>query len=397
MVSVSNLSWEQQLILATLQVGPVREARIREILAHEMDWRVVRETAAAWSVFRLFVTRLKTIDVSDCIPPEILTSMSRVSMGAAARNMILVHEFLKIWKVMKEAGIKAAVFKGPVLGIQAFGDSLVRSFSDIDLVVAQNQVEETIDLLTGFEFRCTFEFTENAKRHWARCGRDFGFQKGGLNLDFHQRFVEGPKFLGLSEDEWAQLPTISLESEQVYVFSTELSILALCIHGMRHTWSPAKFLIDLAHFVDNQKDIDWDVLNLRAKKMGCHRIVTIGLHLAESVCGLQLSQTAKMAFPLNKKSRKSLRHYQTRSVAINPKITALILFFGVLNALDSFPVRLRYLSYFILTPSPQDFMLVTLPKSLHWLYYLIRPFRLAWRFAVKPLQRRLMGKNTVEW
>jgi len=382
-----SLSPEKRLVLTTLQTVLDKPLLVDCLDTTALDWARVREVATNWDVLRIFVTHLGSAGAETMVPQDILVEFKRESKQIAARNWFLIQEFLAIKTTLQELGIQPFVFKGPALGIQAYDHALARRFSDIDLVIRQDQVVAVIELMTQLGFQSTFRFTPNAKRHWAQSGRDFGFFRDGLALDFHQRFVEGPRFLGLTAEDWLVSNDVQLESDTIRVFTPEMTVLALCIHGIRHTWTPLKFLADLAHFVHSQGQIDWNLLRHRASRMGCLQIVAIGLHLANRVCGLQLPEAAQVVMVLTKRGRRLLNGYQRRATEIDPTIDAVILFHGVYDALDTLGYRLRYLAYFFLTPSLNDFDLVALPRPLHGLYVVIRPLRLAWRFIAAPLMR----------
>src|SRR5205823_1269879 len=68
----------------------------------------------------------------------------------------------------------------------------------------------------------------------------------------------------------------------------EHTLLLLCVHGTRHFWGNLKWVCDIAQAVSAFSEIDWARTLARADKLGCRRMLLIGMVLARDVCGVDL-------------------------------------------------------------------------------------------------------------
>ncbi len=68
---------------------------------------------------------------------------------------------------------------------------------------------------------------------------------------------------------------------------TDLLIM-LCVHGSSHYWTSLKWVCDIAAFMRKYSDPDWIHLSAEAKKLGCWRMLLVGLSLAKVIIGAEL-------------------------------------------------------------------------------------------------------------
>lgn len=78
---------------------------------------------------------------------------------------------------------------------------------------------------------------------------------------------------------------------EVRVFSPEDLLIYLCAHGTKHRWMKLKWIADVAAHVRSQV-IDWSVVEKRAKRLGCMRMVHLGLLLASALLNLKIDESS---------------------------------------------------------------------------------------------------------
>ncbi len=71
--------------------------------------------------------------------------------------------WLKSWKLLKENGINAVTYKGPVLASQAYGNIGLREFGDIDIFINKKDALKVkkIMIYKGYELYPPLDFEED--------------------------------------------------------------------------------------------------------------------------------------------------------------------------------------------------------------------------------------------
>jgi hypothetical protein len=164
-------------------------------------------------------------------------------------------------------------------------------------------------------------------------------------------------------------------------------LLFLCVHGTRHYWERLQWICDVAELVRREPALDWDRLESSAARVGCHRMLRFGLHLA----GDLLEAPAPEAV--------------LRQASQDPAVRGLAEFVGrglftpgpdprsfgafrsyYLGTRERWQDRFAYWRTFAwqgLVPSEEDRAAVSLPAFLSGGYYLVRAGRLAGKYGAR--------------
>src|SRR5215207_3754046 len=109
-------------------------AETRELLARPPDWERVVRLAGRHKVLP-HVYRALREGFRDSAPAEALQRLEDEAGANARRNLMLTGRLLKLLTLLAAAGVEAVPFKGPLLALSAYGDSSMRQFADLDLLV----------------------------------------------------------------------------------------------------------------------------------------------------------------------------------------------------------------------------------------------------------------------
>ena len=186
--------------------------------------------------------------------------------------------FNEVSDLLTSADIGFIPLKGPVLSYRISGDPLYRAYNDIDFLVDRTLVPKVVELLLNKGYTSPYyEFPES------NCRRKLLFNH------FNEIYLYNPLLSAGVEVHWTLFPTritgevkISqiinghmirqdLGTRSFRVFSNELEILYLVIHGGLHGWGKLKWLADIYFFsskygIDKQKFIQLTV-RLRAERL----------------------------------------------------------------------------------------------------------------------------------
>lgn len=186
---------------------------------------------------------------------------------------------------------------------------------------------------------------------------------------------------------WDRLEQISVNGRKLTTVSVEDLLLILCLHGFTHFWERLGWICDVAALIDSQKKIDWPTVLENADRLGCRRILSLGLYLASNLLGapvpLEIWTTAPAdptVLVLADQVQRGLFTERAQPVGtFNEVCLHLAMKEGKRDKIKS---GLRLLA----TPRVDDWKLLSLPASLLFLYYALRPLRLAGKYTAKLLR-----------
>lgn len=157
--------------------------------------------------------------------------------------------------------------------------------------------------------------------------------------------------------------------------SPENNLIVLCTHGSKHVWSRLSWICDVAQLLASSPDLDWKEVTSEVKKAGLGRTLALGILLAHRVAGATVPQTILRRFEADTTVRLLAQHIQ-ENLFDAPGSTPPGLIPYNIQLLDFHDRLGLLLSTDLLRLSEKDLAAFPLPKSLHALYYLIRPFRI---------------------
>src|SRR5271163_2569862 len=136
---------EAELLLCCASTGNF-DGRIRELLEIGVDWNIVAAMAERHKITPLLYRRLSRVAPDLLVRPELAPIVQKF-MGIVGRNLYLTKELLSLLDLLKQNGIPAISFKGPLLAVDAFGDVALREFGDLDLLLRPAHMREAKRLL----------------------------------------------------------------------------------------------------------------------------------------------------------------------------------------------------------------------------------------------------------
>ena len=360
-----------RLVLAAIQVSESPKAFGR--IFTDIELSRAFELARRHGISALFYMFMRGQE-SALSSYAILKRHSKVYLGNVGRNMQVTQNMIHLLDLLKEKGIPAIPFKGPVIAVQAYGDIGLRSFCDIDLLIRPGDFHRVYELMESAGYQSLKSIIADMKSVWSRTRRNFEFQKGNLLIDFHQQVTTGPGFLELKV-QWDKLSSVDLNGREVPCLCLEDTILMLAMHGTHHGWNILKYVADFAHLVHTHKDeINWEKLERKARKMGVLRMVLIGIYLGHDFCGLAVPPRIKENIIKDRIADKLVAYFKSRVMA--PQKSGLIPQTALPRSMDTWRHQLRYLSYYIFTPTNLDLLSIRLPMFFYPLYFIMRPIRL---------------------
>jgi hypothetical protein len=350
-----------------------------------IDWKLFLELAYHHRLFPLLTTKLTKID-NHLIPPYIVQAISQTYKENTFHMLFLASVMEEIYKLFTDNRINVVVLKGPILALDLYGDVSLRTSSDLDMLIPIDELEKAEKLLLNLGYvKDDYIRTILNDWKWRHHHITFIHPKTKVKIEIHWRFNPGPAKEPSFAELWERRGTSFLTENPIHILGKEDLFLFLVTHGARHGWSRLRWLMDIHQLT--MKKLDWSVVINRLRKYGYLHvggqaiILTAGIFQTPLVKEMESLVSKKIAHTLAQQAIFYLEGMVNLHTDPVPEHIALY-HKQHLFSLLSIRQRLIFISSF-LYPYPEDAVVLPLPKSLHFLYFPLRPLLWAWRKAKK--------------
>lgn len=374
----------------------VRNAAIRSAASQSIDWDKFLRVVDRQRVAGLAHKGLKETGIE--LPLAVKSRLAARAGEIARQCLKLASEALTLQAVFDSAAIPAMFLKGTALGLLAYNNIGIKQAWDIDLLVLPEDVGRVCKILAAAGYKRIMppeSFTDGRFFSWTDFAHECIFLKEttGAYLELHWRLSANPAALShITATSTSQLVVVS-PGHALRTIADEGLFAFLCMHGALHGWSRLKWLADLAAWLSQRPAGTIDLLYRKAKMDGVGRAAAQALLLCEQLFAMPLPPD----FALELRSDRATRWL----VAI-----ALDAMAGdaASRQTDDRPLgNLKIeISHFLLATSARewfrelysksigwtDFQQIALPRSLFFLYPVLRVPSWIWRRAVRIGQLR---------
>jgi Uncharacterised nucleotidyltransferase len=420
----SDRDLEVELLLYCSRTHPdaVQLQRIQTLVQQPLDWTYLLERATYHSVLPLLAGVASPVEnrqlqhlKSHTIPSTVIEQLRSNFNENFQRNLRLTSELVKLSRLFEDRSIPMLSFKGPVLAQIAYGNLALRQFLDLDILVTEADVIPASQLLVSQGFEPQFTLTDRQQTVYAglRNEHTFWHEEKQLCVDLHWAVI--PKHYSFTPDPqilWSKIDLINFGLQSVATFTPEHLLLFLCAHGAKHNWSRLYWICDIAELLRTHQDLDWETINSLAGKFGTQRMLYLGLYLAHQFLDatlpefvlIQLKSDSKLPslaihiqqtlFQISATDDDSI--WQSKHSIAKDVVTSLdpidakpivaiasksnLQDFIYRQTMTSLSDRMWYWIDIILTPTPLEWEIVSLPRPLFPIYYLIRLIRLTTKY-----------------
>lgn len=368
---------ERDLLRACLQrdLGKPDRERFHDLLRPDLDWRYLLSMAQRHALLPLLYYQLQKCDAG-LVPTAHLQKLKFCYQENLARNLVLMDELLSIARDLRARGIDCLPFKGPLLGMVAYGDPALRQSVDLDVLVLPADLVKARDCLVARGYQATKEVNARQEQLLIRNQHNMQFARDHLLVELHWRVAPQLFASGMGADElWAHLETVKVQEVELKSLRTEELLLALCIHGARHFWERMSWVCDIAGLLLRNREVDWKRLLKRARETDCERMVLLGLCLARDFASASLPDEIEQRLASDPVINSLVQTIGQRFFAADPSVTYVQTLRDQIRLRSHWRARARYLS-FATSPNEEDFGLSSVPPLLNFVYYGLRPWRL---------------------
>jgi len=363
-------------------------AQIGALIRGGIEWEYLLRIADEHSMMPLLFWHLDDAP-PELVPARVLARLRERFHRNAQRNLLLTAKLIKLLDLLKAHELLAIPYKGLVLAT-SYGNLALREFVDLDLLVHKRDVPRATELLSAAGYQPQFRLTRAQEAAFLRynCEHAFVHEDDGSMVDLHWAITE--RYFSFPLDPeclWERLHRVSLGGSDVPTFSPEDSLLILCVHASKDAWERLRYICDVAELVRTHQDMDWRRVVERAGRLGSERMLFLGLLLARDLLETPLPDEISRRAHADPAVEALVRRIGERlfqRIDHSPRRFVEIPFRPIhMKMRERLRDKVRYLIRFATTHTVGDWMTLPLPKPFFFLYYVLRPIRLARTYGRK--------------
>ncbi|CAH1206589.1 nucleotidyltransferase family protein [Paenibacillus sp. JJ-223] len=344
-----------------------------------VDWNLFLQLAMhhrLYAVLYLNITAMHDVP----FPPAVVESLKQEYTANTFRMLHLTAEMERVCGRLTQAGIRNITMKGPALAHDLYGDVSLRTSKDLDLLIPFDDVEQAEAVLLDLGYICKDDKGRRSVSSWKWREHHICYKHPvrKTQVEIHWRLNPDTGREAGFETLWQRSRISAYTSTPVRMLEREDLFAYLVTHGARHGWFRLRWLYDIDRMLRTMP-LDLDAASRRMKLEGRLPIAGQALILSAALFNTPLQRCqGELQSSMEGKGERLARQ-------------ALLFMQGMLAAPDDLKIYRSYLFalrspgqkllFFKerLYPSTWDVAQLPLPKSLHFLYFPLRPFLWCWR------------------
>ncbi|WP_377864795.1 nucleotidyltransferase family protein [Bacillus sp. R86525] len=351
----------------------------------DIDWHEFVALAMHHRVYPSIYSKLKGMGeerIPDCVVELLYQQFKKNTF----QMLYLSAEMERLSKMFFGNEIRTLFLKGPILAHDLYGDISLRTSCDLDILIPIQQLEKVEKLLVE-EGYVKDEYIQTILNDWKWRHHHVTFfhHQKHIKVEIHWRLHPGPGKEPNFEALWERKRKSLLGSYPVYMLGREDLFWFLVSHGARHGWSRLRWLVDIHQML--KQDLNRPVIKKLFKKYQNENVGGQALILVSEL--LNAITTEEMIGLMNRSRTKRLAKgalfYLKQKINLHtPPVPDDVAEYHSRHLFLLMSNRQRVvfmISHFY--PYPIDAKTLPLPKSLHFLYFPLRPILCAWRKTKK--------------
>jgi hypothetical protein len=385
------MSPEDELCLLLARGRLSREAQKRAVALLEtpLRWDLLCARARDHQVVPLLYRNLRALDFQ-AVPAATRAELSTAFRMNALRNTFLAGELARVLRLLDGSGVRVIPLKGVTLAESLYGDSAFRVCSDIDILVPRSEALTAHSLLIGQGYTSPFRedfFANHQLRAGAECPLTPEHPAFSYQLEVHWTLLQhSSKDEQAMQELWLEACPKEVLGVPAYALTPEWEFLYLAWHAAHHKWHTLKWLVDIDELCATAQ-IDWQQVREKTERFELDSVMGPTLTACSSLFGTP----APADFP--SRALPAGVHLFPTSLAPSEVWKAPLFCPWLLKRPSE---RLRWFAEMIFVARLSDNLFVPLPPALSFLYYVLRPLRLAGKWSwllllagIRGLRRRL--------
>lgn len=375
-----RLNAEDKLILSSIKIHPnsLELEYLNELIPLIMDWDYLINTIIDRGIGPLLYKKLPLLTNNVLIPETVKTKLQQAYFKTFSRSAILYDHFRKIVGVFVVQNIPVIGLKGVYLSEWLYQDIGLRQFSDIDLLVKEEDGEKCLKLLEsiGYKQHETGKLSEFVEAQFDIVHYPPRILQG-VSIEIHIKLHhKTQKYQVITSELWKNAIPTTLNGIEVQALNTNDLLIHLCLHLDAH-FRKGKVQFTCFNDVVNlfekySKTINWNEFSETCRLYMCEDIVFQYIVMVNKYMNATVPSDIiqKYSVLLTKKDEHLFYKYLMGNSYSNDYFTSHL---KALKDVPSISGKVKYLSD-ILFPS-KSFMVQTYQIKRPWLVLLYYPYR----------------------
>jgi hypothetical protein len=355
------------------------ERQVSRALSEKLQWDEVFTQAA---YHRVLPSVYSALQGRPGVPASIQSALGARYLRHFQRAMRFSAELAGILQLFDARGIPVIAQKGPALAHLLYGDSAMREFGDLDLLVRPMDVPRAVGALTELGYEKNLQLSPRQERAYLRSGYEYVFGRGKERNLIELQWNLLPRFYAVDvdiEELFVRSREHELDGCHARILGLEDQFIFLCVHAAKHQWAQLGMIRDIVSI--GRFDLDWDFVVREARRLGVLRIAIISLILAEVVLGCAMPERLVELKEIAG-ARKLVAGVIDRMRAMSELPPESPAYFRlIMQVRERMADRARFIWRLATTPSVGEWQAMKMPDVLFPLYPIIRAARLARRFV----------------
>ena len=371
---------ENRIILLSADINP-DEQKIQKLdncLKEIRNWDFVTERLVSSGMGPLFYVKIPRLKNADLIPARSVQRLKDAYYYTLSRSVMMYKVLNKVVTLLTGNDIEVMVLKGAFLVDALYGDVALRMFSDIDLLVREQDADRAFGLLQQAGFQSdpgdsmlTFLRDKAKHEHLPQ------LVYKGIPVELHTMLHKAEDEYEFSPDEmWAHAQQVTLQGVEVKVPDWPDTLIHTSIHLNKHFRDgqiQMSGFNDIVNILEVHRDtLDWVEVIKRSMQYKCENTVFKYIMLAHSTYRAYLPRyiVAEYVFYFSKEDTTLFRKYLTGFRGEHFSVESGL---KRIQNMDSLRDKIKYV-FWMMFPSKKYMIRSYNIKNPHlfWLYY---PYR----------------------
>ena len=353
--------------------------QVSQALGGDLCWDEVFEQAAYHRVLPALYQALRG---RTAVQAGIQSALRARYLRHCQRAMRLSAELAGILQHFDARGIPVIAQKGPALAHLLYGDSAMREFGDLDLLVRPTDVSRAVGALIELGYEKNLELSSRQQKAYLRSGYEYVFGRGEERNLVELQWNLLPRFYAVDvnvDELFSRSREVEFDGRRARMLGLEDQLLFLCVHAAKHQWAQLGMVRDIAAL--GTFDLDWAFILGEAQRLGILRIVVISLLLADELAGGEFTKQVadRKETAAGRKFVAEIIERMTPMREIAPKSPAY--FRLMLRTRERWSDRAKFVWRLATAPGVGEWQAMQVPEAFFPLYSGIRVVRLLRRFA----------------
>jgi hypothetical protein len=376
---MTKLLPEDLLVLSSVKLNPSKEelTKIDGLILIVNDWDKVAATAINNFAAPYLYKKLPLLTNSSIIPKSVTDALKQSVIKTQEHNKKIIEEYKIISEAFKAENVDFVSLKGIYLSDWLYGDTSLRYFSDIDILVKSDDGKKSLRILESLGYTTDeYDFPEFINKNTEIVSYPLRF-KNGVAVDVSIKLQSDTDHYHLDEDIfWSRTVEQIVHGCETRVFDVTDLLLYTCLNLDKHFRAGSvKFtgFYDLVNILDQHSNIiDWNRFKNDCRKFETVRQTYPYIFLASKFMGAPVHESIRqevVVFQSALKSRKLVKYL--KGITFNTEAKKVCrAAFRLKNPFLAF----RFI-FHIVFPTKKYILKMYKPKKEKW-YFIYYPFRL---------------------